>query len=85
MKSKMTIRARPANPASDLVYDPRRLRSRHVGRRIGFLLFRVRAVADPEVGWVDCGCMDADTLLPLAGVYFEQFNDLENFGAAVSE
>ena len=73
------------NAASDLVDDPRRLHARHIGRRIGLLLFGARAVADPDVGRVDRRGMDADPHLARTGVDLGQVDDLENLGAAMGE
>ncbi len=56
------------NVASNLVDDPRRLHSRHIGRRIGLLLLGARAVADPDIRRVHRRCIDADPHLSRTGV-----------------
>ena len=75
----------PGNAASNLVDDSGDVHARHIGRRIGLLLFGARAVADPDVGRVDGRCMDADPHLPRAGVNFGQLDDFKNFRTALSE
>jgi hypothetical protein len=71
--------------ASNLVDNPGRLHSWHIGRRISLLLFGARAVADQDVGRVDSCCTDAEPHLPPTGVIFGQFDDLQNFRTALSE
>jgi hypothetical protein len=73
------------NPASHLVDDPSRLHSRHVRRRVNFLMFGARAVPGQDVGWVDCGSVDTDPHLSRTSVNLRQFHHLKNFGTAMSE
>jgi hypothetical protein len=73
------------NAAPNLIDDPRRVHSRHIGRRISLLLFGARAAADQDVGRVYSRRMDADSHLSGAGVNFGQIDDLKHFGAAMRE
>lgn len=73
------------NAVSNLIDDPRRLHSRHVGRWVSLLPVSVRAIAGRDIGWVDRRCIDADPHLPRAGVHLGQLKDLKNFRPAMGE